>query len=57
MTEEPIAQALARIELALDRAESAAREAGELAGRHARLKASVARSLHELDSLLEKTGK
>ncbi|GGZ08837.1 hypothetical protein [Novosphingobium colocasiae] len=57
MTEEPIAQALARIELALDRAESAAREAGELAHRHARLKASVARSLHELDSLLEKTGK
>lgn len=57
MTEEPIAQALARIEQALDRAECAAREAGELAGRHTRLKASVARSLRELNSLLEKAGK
>ena len=53
MTEEPIAKALERIEQALARAEGAARKVGGLSDRHTRLKASVARSLKELDSFLE----
>ena len=52
MEEEPIVVAIKRIEAALSRVEAASRKAADLAGRHHRLKASVSRSLEDLDRLI-----
>lgn len=52
MEEAPIVHAVERIEAALARIEAASRKSGELHRRHAKLKASVTRSLADLDALL-----
>ncbi|MCT2401034.1 hypothetical protein [Novosphingobium mangrovi (ex Huang et al. 2023)] len=52
MEEVPIVKAVERIEAALARVEAASREAADLRNRHERLKASVSRSLEDLDRLI-----
>lgn len=56
MEEASIAQAVERIEAALARIDAASRKSTDLHRRHARLKASVARSLADLDALLGQPG-
>ncbi|WP_157081184.1 hypothetical protein [Novosphingobium naphthalenivorans] len=53
MEDVPIVDAVERIEAALARAEAAAPALTELRGRHEQLKASVSRSLEQLDRLIE----
>lgn len=52
MEEASIVNAVERIGAALERLEAIPRKNAELGARHARLKASVARSLQELDELI-----
>ena len=52
MEQTAICQALERIETALARIETAARQASDLRGRHEKLKASVEQSLIEIDGLI-----
>jgi hypothetical protein len=52
MEEAPIVQTVERIEAALARLEAASRDTAGLRVRHERLKASVSRSLEDLDKLI-----
>ena len=52
MDQNPIVQAVERIEAALSRVEKASRDAAGLRERHDGLKASVARSIEDIDRLL-----
>ncbi len=52
MEKDAIVQAVDRIEAALARVEAAARETADLRRRHEGLKASVARSLEDIDRLI-----
>ncbi|MCJ2177389.1 hypothetical protein [Novosphingobium album (ex Hu et al. 2023)] len=53
MEDVPIVHAVERIEAALARVEAAAPALTELRDRHVRFKASVSRSLEQLDQLIE----
>jgi hypothetical protein len=52
MDQNPIVQVVERIEAALSRVEKASRDAAGLRERHDGLKASVARSIEDIDRLL-----
>ena len=52
MEQDPIVQAVERIEAALARIETASREAAALRARHEGLKTSVAQTLQDIDRLL-----
>jgi hypothetical protein len=52
MEEASIVNAVERLEAALRRLEAAVRQQGDLGQRHASLKASISRSVEELDRLI-----